>query len=343
MIEFGSDFHQVLDYTSKRAHLTDVYSDAVLMADGRQCMVALIHQEGWKRLWVPEYFCYEVIETIRKSTGIEIILYPDYPLADDREIIQGLLYEEGDALLRMNYFGMRDFRSEKTIPVPVIEDHTHDLLGHWALYSDADWCFTSLRKSLPLPEGGMLWSPKGLRLINELENTDNNAQVASKRWQAMQMKRNYIDGTFQDKESFRKLFVETEEWFDSAEPSLIDKQSREYIEGLDINAWIGAKRMNWQMLRSLLSDKIQILRPEDDSCTMFSMIILTENKEDREALRKRLIEDSVYPAILWQVPETANAVVKDFSCRMLSIHCDGRYDKEDIQQLANIVNQAIES
>lgn len=343
MREFGSDFHQVLDYTSKRAHLTDVYSDVVLTADGRQCMVALIRQEGWKRLWVPEYFCYEVIETIRKSTGIEIILYPDYPLADDREIIQGLLYEEGDALLRMNYFGMRDFRSEKTIPVPVIEDHTHDLLGHWALYSDADWCFASLRKSLPLPEGGMLWSPKGLRLINELENTDNNAQVASKRWQAMQMKRNYIDGTIQDKESFRKLFVETEEWFDSAEPSLIDKQSREYIEGLDINAWIGAKRMNWQMLRSSLSDKIRILRPEDDSCTMFSMIILTENREDRDALRKRLIEDSVYPAILWQVPESVNDVIKDFSCRMLSIHCDGRYDKEDIQQLANIVNQAIES
>ena len=342
MKEFGSDFHYIDNYNSGRAHLTDVFRNATLLADGRLCIVSLIHQEGWKRLWVPEYFCYEVIETIRKSTGIEIVSYPDYPLANDWEIIQDLPFEEGDALLRMNYYGMRDFRSEKTIPVPVIEDHTHDLLGHWALYSDADWCFASLRKSLPLPEGGMIWSPKGFRFINELVNTDDNVQVASKRWQAMQMKRNYIDGTMQDKESFRKLFVETEEWFDSAEPSLIDKQSREYIERLDINAWIGSKRMNWQMLRSSLSDKIQIMLPEDDSCTMFSMVVLTENKEDRDALRKRLIGDSVYPAILWQVPGTANDVVKDFSCRMLSIHCDGRYDKEDIQQLAIIVNQAIE-
>lgn len=343
MIEFGSDFHQISDYDSNRAHLLDVFQNADLMADGRQCIVALIRQEGWRRLWMPEYFCYEVIETIKKQTGIEVVFYPDHPLLDDKSTMGDLAYKDGDVLLRMNYFGMRESRSANAIPVPVIEDHTHDLLGHWALYSDADWCFASLRKTLPLPEGGMLWSPKGNRLPCGLISSEDNERTAGKRWQAMQMKRDYLDGALSDKEAFRKLYVESEKWFDVADLSLIDKRSQEYIEHLDINAWLGAKRRNWKLLYSLLSDKIQVLRPEDDSCTMFSLVVLTESKKQRDALRQSLINSAVYPAILWQVPNSSSKEIQDFSHRMLSIHCDGRYTEADILQLANIVNQAIES
>ena len=161
MKEFGSDFHLIDSFLSKRAHLTDVYREVVLMADGRQCIVTLIQQYGWKRMWMPEYFCYEVIATIAKQTGIEIVYYLDLPKGNDGMMVEALPYQNGDVLFRVNYFGMRDFRSNKNIPIPVIEDHSHDLLGHWALYSDADWCIASLRKTLPLPEGGMMWSPKG--------------------------------------------------------------------------------------------------------------------------------------------------------------------------------------
>ena len=61
-----------------------------------------------------------------------------------------------------------------------------------------------------------------------------------------------------------------------------------------------------------------------------------------DALRKRLIEACVYPAILWAVPNSASENSKDFSERMLSIHCDGRYTEEDIRQLAGILNKAID-
>lgn len=341
MKEFGSDFHYINTYESDRAHLTGIFRGALLLANGRQCIVSLIRQYGWKRIWIPVFFCYEVIETIKEHTGIVVKFYEDTPLRE--KMVDKLPFKEGDVLLRMNYFGLREFRSENAIPVPVIEDHTHDLLGHWALYSNADWCFASLRKTLPLPEGGMLWSPKGHRLPCGLVSTDDNERTAGKRWMAMKMKRDYLDGALSDKEAFRKLYVETEGWFDVAELSLIDKRSREYIEHLDINAWQGAKRRNWQLLYSLLSDKIQVLQPEDDSCTMFSLVVLTDSKEQRDTLRQRLIESNVYPAILWPVPDTTSLEVQDFSHRMLSVHCDGRYTEDDIQQLANIVNQAIES
>jgi hypothetical protein len=341
MKEFGSDFHLITEYQSNQAHLTDVFRDAAFSADGRQCIVVLVRQNGWRRLWMPEYFCYEVIETINKQTGIEIVLYPDYPFADDKTIFKNLPYKDGDVLLRINYFGMRGQRSEANIPVPVIEDHTHDLLGNWALYSDADWCIASLRKTLPLPEGGMVWSPKGHELPIGIRPSDENEKIAAIRWEGMEMKAQYLKGEDVSKDDFRKRYTETEEWFDSAEPTLIDERSNEYVHRFDVNAWQSAKRRNWQLLCSMLTDKVETLLPEDASCTLFSLVVLAESRKQRDILRYRLIEHAVYPAILWLVPDNASEEVKDFSRRMLSIHCDGRYTEDDILQLADVLNHVI--
>lgn len=355
MREFGSDFHYIDTYNSGRAHLTDVFRGATLLADGRHCIVVLIRQNGWKRLWIPDYFCYEVIDTIKEQTGIEVVLYEDCPLSEGD--VEKLPFEEGDVLLRMNYFGMRDLRRNKNIPVPMIEDHSHDPFGHWALYSDADWCISSIRKSLPIPEGGMMWSPKQFSVEGlEFKDSKENEKIAMQRWKAMELKAAYLRGDIDTtpgpspskggelKKEFRNLFVETEEWFDHAEPTLIDARTKEFIsKEFDLNLWLGAKRKNWALLTNMVNkDHCEVLTAEHESCTMFSLIMLMENKEKRDGLRKELIDRCVYPAILWNVPEEASEGSKDFSHRMLSIHCDGRYNEEDIRQLADILNQALE-
>lgn len=341
MIEFGSDFHIIDNYNSKRAHLTDVFRGATLLADGRQCIVALIRHYKWQRLWMPDYFCYEVIDTIKEQTKVDVLFYEDNPLKEAD--VDHLPYKKGDVLLRMNYFGIRDLRSNKDIPVPVIEDHSHDPFGHWALYSDADWCISSLRKTLPIPEGGMMWSPKGFSFNIEIPPSDENEKIASIRWEGMEMKSKYLKGENVSKEEFRKRYTETEKWFDHAEPSLIDKRSREFItKQFDLNLWLGAKRRNWEILNEHVNkENYELLKTEHESCTMFSFVTLLENKTRRDIVRKRLIEDCVYPAILWGVPDTASGVSKDVSSRMLSIHCDGRYSEDDIRQLAVILNNVL--
>lgn len=342
MKEFGSDFHYIYTYISGRAHLTDVYRGATLLADGRQCIVALIRQYGWKRIWMPDYFCYEVIDTIKEQTGIKVKFYEDSPFQEGQ--VENLPFKEGDVLLRMNFFGLREQRTNKRITCPVIEDHTHDPFGHWALYSDADWCISSIRKILPLPEGGMMWSPKGHQLDTNIIVSEDNEKIAVTRWEGMEMKAAYLEGETVSKEDFRKRYTETEEWFDHSEPTLIDDRSKEFVsKQLDINLWQGAKRKNWVYLKSLVkSDVCKVLEPEDDSCTMFSLVLYFDTKEIRDSVRKRLIESCVYPAILWVVPDGASKTARDFSERMLSVHCDGRYKEEDIKQLTSILNKALE-
>lgn len=339
--ELGSDFNYINDYISQRANLTDVFRGATLLADGRQCIVALVRQYGWSRIWVPDYFCYEVVDTIKEMTDIEVLFYEDSPLREAE--VENLPLKEGDVLLRMNFFGMREFRSNKAIPVPVIEDHSHDPFGHWALYSDADWCVSSIRKTLPLPEGGMVWSPKGHSLTTKLESSRENEKIAAVRWEAMEMKTRYLKGEDISKEEFRKKYTETEPWFDTAEPVLIDKRSKTVVtEQLDINSWLGAKRKNWELLYSLVDrEHCQVLTAEHVSCTLFSLVLLLESSKKRDVVRKKLIDSCVYPAILWSVPESASDSSREFSERMLSIHCDGRYSEEDIRQLAVILNEAL--
>jgi hypothetical protein len=234
---------------------------------------------------------------------------------------------------------MRGQRDNKKITCPVIEDHTHDMFGHWALYSDADWCIVSIRKSLPLPEGGMMWSPKGHRLTVDLQPSEENEQIASTRWDGMEMKTAYLNGEDVSKDEFRRHYTETEEWFDHAEPSLLDEQSKTVVsKQLDINLWQGAKRKNWALLQRLVnSDVCKVLNPEDETCTMFSLVLLFDNKETRDKVRKHLIEACVYPAILWAVPESASENAGNFSERMLSIHCDARYSIDDMIKLRDII------
>lgn len=342
MKEFGSDFHSIDSYISYRTHLTDFFREAIFLADGRQCIVALIRQYGWKRIWMPDYFCYEVTNTIKLQTGITVIFYKDTPLHERKVNI--LPFKKGDVLLRMNYFGMRENRSNRTIPCPVIEDHTHDLLGHWALYSDADWCISSIRKTLPVPEGGMMWSPKGHKLMVELRPSDENERIATIRWEGMEMKAAYLRGEGVSKDVFRKCYTDTESWFDDADLCLIDDRSKEYVsKKFDINLWQNAKRKNWKLLQDLVSHAdCCVLKPEDETCTMFSFVLLLKSKARRDIVRKRLIESHVYPAILWTLPDGVSLGAKDFSERMLSIHCDGRYTEEDIRQLAAILNKSLE-
>jgi len=344
MKEFGSDFHRIAASPSGSIRLTGIYPNSVMLASGRQCIVALVKQYGWRRLWIPDLFCHDVIDSIRRQTGVEIALYADNPLFECR--VEQLPFKAGDALLRMNFFGMRGIRSNEAVPVPVIEDHSHDPLGLWARGSNADWCISSIRKTLPLPEGGLVWSPKGYVLSPMPGASRENEAIAAERWRAMEQKTLYLENKLDDKEGFRRLFVETEEWFDHSKPVTIDERSRTFIsDSFDIGEWQNAKRRNWHLLEKIIDrTHCNLLKAEDDACTMFSLVLMFPSKERRNEVRSKLIGASVYPAVLWAVPDdvTVSAETKCFSEQMLSVHCDGRYSGDDARQMASILNLVLE-
>lgn len=308
-------------------------------------MIDLYRSQGWQRLWMPEYFCYDVIESL-KEAGLELVFYTDYPeYHDDSKTIEAIQrkghFRPTDAILRVNYFGTRSYRDVEKLNIPVVEDHTHDLIGGWAINSHADWCIASLRKTLPVPEGGMLWSPMGLPLPKAPTVSDENEKIAAIRWEAMRLKACYLNGENVEKAAFRSGFVDTEEYFDRAEVCALDAESQKFLQLFDIRDWYKRKWENWALLRDIKKDGVRVLRPEDRGCYPFSLILVFELEDERNRVRKALIERQVYPAILWSVPPSYYGEISQMSGGMLSIHCDARYTKEEILQMKSIIESTL--
>ena len=342
MKEFGSDFHYISDFQGTGYTLQDFYPKANYYADGRQALVHLYQSQGWGRLWVPEYFCYDVIASLQE-TGMDLRFYADFPgYKSDSQTLAAIqkkgYFKFDDAILRVNYFGMRSFRSTERLSVAaIVEDHTHDLIGGWAMNSHADWCVASLRKTLPIPEGGMLWSPLGLKLPEAPDPSEENERIANIRWGSMRLKSMYLAGDSVEKASFRAGFVETEDYFDYATVCALDKQSQEFLKAFDIRDWYNKKRNNWEQLRDIRTDNVKVIVPENMGCYPFSLVLLFEDLEERDRVRKALIANQIYPAVLWNVPSPTEGEIFRVSRGMLSIHCDARYSVDDIQKLRTIL------
>lgn len=337
MIEFGSDFHRCDSSFHGSQTISTLLPSPQFYASGRMALSAIAQHEGWKRLWVPAYFCHEIIDAWKKH--IDICLYDDYPLEEhDDSLVRSLPYKKGDALLRMNFLGLRAQRTNAGIPVPVIEDHSHALTSEWVMKSDADWCIASLRKSLPLAYGGVLWSPKGLPLPVKPVMNSTYSQLAKERYQAMAMKTQYLQAGG-DKEEFRTKFIATEEGLDQLTDIVaIDKETLTILGQMDIVRWDEQKHKNHALACRLLK-QVEIIGRNQASAP-FSLIILMPNEELRNQFKSYLLQHAIYPATLWTIPKYVPfARSVDFGNRMLSLHCDARYTEQDIQQMCEIINQ----
>ena len=345
MKEFGSDFHYIPSPASSCKSIYDYFPYANFYANGRQALIHLYKSQGWTKLWVPEYYCYEVINTLR-GAGLELDFYTDYPGSKRNFISLDLIQKNGffsssDAVLIVNYFGLRSCRKYNSWSVAaVVEDHTHDIIGGWACNSSADWCIASLRKTLPIPQGGILWSPKGLELPSPPSMSTENELAAATRWEAMELKRSYILGDNIDKAIFRASFINTELFFDKCDVCSIDVKSREYLSTFDIQSWYQRKIANWNILKEINLPGVHVLLPENADCNPFSLILIFDSIEKRDKYRIALIENRVYPAILWSIPVMVGKGAYVMSRKIISIHCDARYSIEDIQQLKLIIQKS---
>lgn len=328
MIEFGSDYHLCGEKHTGGNTLFNMFPNVRLYACGRHAFSALIEQNNWKRIWIPAYFCYEVISHI-ETLDIGVQLYNDFPNNPKaKEIIENLPTQEGDVLLRVNYFGI-DSAKFLNINIPIIEDHTLGLNSSWALNSNADWCIISLRKSLPIAIGGMLWSPKKHTLPLAKKTTDKVIDLSNKRYEAMALKAAYLSNQFHEKDVFRNLYIQTEQEIETLQTSGLDKGTTEILLELNIQTWTNAKKQNWDVAHHLL--KIHQIKHIETAASPFSIVLTCNSNEERELLRTYLIQKNIYPAILWVLPENSPFdEAKSFSETMLSIHCDARYTLEDI-------------
>jgi len=117
-----------------------------------------------------------------------------------------------------------------------------------------------------------------------------------------------------------------------------------------VDSWRKRRYLNYKTMIEALENepRVSVLKPytNTDPCP-FMCILKFDNKELRDYVLKNLIFERIYPAILWPLEDSILPGVKsddrDFSRRMLGIHCDMRYSKNDMEKVANYIIKTVES
>ncbi len=340
--EHGSEFH----WPGLDAPEPDPARDALVgrdlhrFATGRAAMAAAIRGSGAPRLWIPSYFCPEVSEALEAIVPLEV--YADGPDAQAAPVCTQA--QPGDAVLVVNTFAIRP-RPRVSLPAGVItiEDHTHDPLSSWALGSTADYCVASLRKTMPVPDGGIAWSPTGATLppALALDEAADGRRLAS-----MMLKRMYLAGHPVSKQHFRTLAIEAEAALVGA--TAMSRVSAELWPRLPLSRWRSVRGSNAAAFREALGEVpgVRMLGEPASAQPPLSAMLAFDDPAHRTLVRAAMIERCIYPAILWDLDHTPvrrgiRAEDRQRSRTLLSVHCDARYGAADMARVAACVREAM--
>ena len=342
--EIGSDFNSITEGKTLWS-ISDNREYAVTFSfSGRsaiQCAIkdAEKRNVNGKRVLLPDYCCSSMIEPFQKA-GYQPEFY-EVSLQSEDVVLPDL--SSYAIVLLCHYFGFRatypwkiiqKFRDAGGI---VVEDITHSLLSENPLSGESDYYIASVRKWDGFVCGGIVITNNG-NLNGRIQKQPSN-EFTGMRMQAMQLKSEYMtDGRPEKKEEFRKLFEQCEHWLDvNYEDIGMDELSREKFLRWDVEKVRKLRRANAGYLYEKLSGipGIRFAFPvERMEVPLFVPVILERTK--RDALRRMLIQNQVYCPIHWPRPEECKNVLYD---QELSLICDQRYGKEDMERIVAVVKE----
>jgi hypothetical protein len=340
---------------------------ASLFASGSEALVGLVRwgvrRHGWRRVWLPSYYCPDVPAALLTAARGEVELRP-YPDASpwtptDLGVVPAT---SGDVVVVANQLGVRPRPDLARLVggAVIVEDHSHDPGSAWALGSHADYAFASLRKTLPISDGGALWSPQDLELPPEPAVGDEadgpgdparrSARRSADRLAAALDARGRRTAPVDDRLRFRALARAAAGPAGAAGAASghgISPVSRALLAQMPVRAWRERRRRNLEVLADAAESVggARILGAPAGGVA-FALTLVFDTAGARRRAQAALISRAVVPAVLWPLDPArdwgAGPADEDLSGRILSIHGDQRHGDEDMRRLAAILREALE-
>jgi hypothetical protein len=339
--EIGGDFHWMDLPSGPFLEWPEPYR---LFSTARTAIVSLAKLLGKSKLWLPVYFCPHTASCWQGS-GLEIAWYVDHPLCSQPDWMT-LTPQADDLVIAVNYFGVRSAKPwqdwKATHPdIMLLEDHTHDPLSGWARNSKADYGFASLRKTLPIPDGAIVWSPVSRALPPE--PTGQNWTGSALKLAAMIWKKQYIDSgetALELKALFRRFQIEGEEELSKYTNQQLSPWSYALLKAGIPADWRNKREENVRYCIDRVPES-KYVRPlfniwPEDHCP-FNSILITDTLLRRDELRQCFINSGIYPPIHWQLPEDISGIAQDIACRVLTLPLDYRCTPTDIDRIIMIL------
>jgi hypothetical protein len=339
--ELGGEYHLPVDPPGPYHRWPE---GAIWFALGRHAVVALARRIRAQRLWLPDYFCHEVADGWAEVA--DVALYEDDPRWEEPRW-ETLTPGPRDAVIAVNYFGVRTgdpwFAWRREHECVLVEDHAHDPASEWANASEADYAFSSLRKTLPVPDGAILWSPRGLPMPDQPAGGADGSEL---KLAAMLVKGEYLAGGDDElKDRFRRLQLEGEQRLAESEVAGAAPATREaLVRGVPL-PWRARRSENTARLLSALhgwkaAEPLFSTWPAD-AAPLGAVLVFAESA-DRDRAREALRENGVYCPVHWSDAEqSGSGRVRDLARRILTVPTDWRYNASDMARVASLIREAV--
>lgn len=314
---------------------------------------------------LPSYLCPSLVQAVRE----EKLPHAYYKVKSDltidvRSLMDLLGRRRPRAVLFINYFGFPpDPASAIGLEVcrefcPVIEDATH---GSWLEFINpivgtvGDYVITSLRKYLPVPDGGVLSVCRNrLEPLPPLAPAEHSAvtlRLEGKTLRHATLVQGAPTATAAGEQAYLDRFARAEELIDRQSIMAgMSEVSEKIFNHLDLAEAAGRRRANYShFLTAFVSDPMlhrlgQPLYnrlPPKVSPLCFPIVVADDR---RDALRRELRKRGVFCPVHWSLPEdlstTEFAPSWELSRQLLSLPIDQRYDTHDMTLLMQRLHDA---
>lgn len=311
----------------------------------------IVAGKGFRTICMPSYCCHTMIEPFLRH-DLDVTFYDVVLTAQGlhREIDERCV---SDVVLLMDYFGHTDaetFVIAKKLKEDgklLIYDATHSMYSGEVDYSPYDYVCGSYRKWTDINCGFVAWK-EDLK-YGEITQRPLFGSYAQVRTELFEKKAIYMGGGRINKEDFLSLIGQSDALLaNDYHHQMPDQRSKEVLMKTDISF---LKNRRWENARVLTdwindinSDKVRCLYPllNTEDTPLFVPVIF-KNKEQRDMVRNFLIEQEIYCPVHW--PISKEHIIKELTQsiyeRELSLVCDQRYEREDMERIVTCINEII--
>ncbi len=280
-----------------------------------------------KKFIIPNYFC-EIIENVLIEENVS---YAFYNILDDLSIdFNSLNDKEFDVVYIINYFG--EIQKIKNINLDgkiIVEDNVflyrfenHNKYKNW-------FGFNSFRKTSHLADGSLI---KTTLDINQSLINNNEAKYSSLKYEAKNVKFNFLIGFENDEEKYLSMFAEGEdilnhqtEIFNISRRTMFELTQYDFLFSNEVS------KKYYELLSNEFSQLCVNKEPKEYSF----FVIRTSNRDE---LRVFLMSKNIYLPIHWPKSTQKSELYNE----LISIPLFSLYKTEDISHIVTSIKEYYE-
>lgn len=297
----------------------EYHKNAIRLNTGRNCLEYILRTKGYKKVYLPYYTCGVILEPFKKL-GVE---YEFYHVGMELEISEKFTIKEGEALLYVNYYGLKQRYVEELaekIGDRLIVDNTQAFYAKPLKGIDT---FYTCRKFFGVPDGAYLYTDKLLDKEFEQDLSFEYFTFLTKRID-LGAEAGYAD------------YCNLSEHVAGQSIKQMSKLTHCMMQGIEYTRIANQRRANFKKLDELLRVSNNIDLPLDDEAVPMVYPYMSQVK----GLREKLIDNKIFVARYW--PSVLDCTTKDdieylLTTQTQPLPIDQRYNEDDMTFITNII------